>query len=357
MPKILAVDDSVTMRRVLELTFRGLDGFEVVTFDSGEQAFAHAQGSGADLVIADASMSPDGYDLCQRLKSGGATASIPVLILGSQHHAIDADKAKAAGADDTALKPYDTNTFVEKVKALAARGGARAPASQSAAGAQVATYRTAPQAAISPTATPTPALRAPAVEPSGKPALQLAEDDEQELLLSTPPSPAPPQPAPPVPGVIGRPAGAIPSAAKPPQRTTATFGGAAAAARPLAAPAAKPAVAPAPVAPAPIAPAPIATAPIAIAPIATAPIATAPVAPAPVATAPVAPAPAAPPLAAATAAASAAVAPKLEGLGLTAEQAAAVVSLTREVVERVVWEVVPDLAETIIREEIRRLTK
>ena len=51
MPKILAVDDSVTMRRVLELTFRGLDGFEVVTFDSGEQAFAHAQGSGADLVI------------------------------------------------------------------------------------------------------------------------------------------------------------------------------------------------------------------------------------------------------------------------------------------------------------------
>jgi CheY-like chemotaxis protein len=341
-PKILAVDDSVTMRRVLELTFRGLDGFEVVTFDSGEQAFAHAQGSGADLVIADASMSPDGYDLCQRLKSGGATASIPVLILGSQHHAIDADKAKAAGADDTALKPYDTNTFVEKVKALAARGGARAPASQSAAGAQVATYRTAPQAAISPTATPTPALRAPAVEPSGKPALQLAEDDEQELLLSTPPSPAPPQPAPPVPGVIGRPAGAIPSAAKPPQRTTATFGGAAAAARPIAAPAAKPAVAPAP---------------IATAPIATAPVATAPVAPAPVATAPVAPAPAAPPLAAATAAASAAVAPKLEGLGLTAEQVAAVVSLTREVVERVVWEVVPDLAETIIREEIRRLTK
>lgn len=43
-------------------------------------------------------------------------------------------------------------------------------------------------------------------------------------------------------------------------------------------------------------------------------------------------------------------------MGLTPEQVQAVLTLTREVVERVVWEVVPDLAETIIREEIARLT-
>jgi CheY-like chemotaxis protein len=51
------------------------------------------------------------------------------------------------------------------------------------------------------------------------------------------------------------------------------------------------------------------------------------------------------------------LAAKAAGMGLTAEQAAAIARLTREVVERVVWEVVPDLAETIIREEIRRLTR
>jgi hypothetical protein len=33
-----------------------------------------------------------------------------------------------------------------------------------------------------------------------------------------------------------------------------------------------------------------------------------------------------------------------------------VLALSREVIERVVWEVVPDLAETVIREEIQRLT-
>jgi hypothetical protein len=43
-------------------------------------------------------------------------------------------------------------------------------------------------------------------------------------------------------------------------------------------------------------------------------------------------------------------------LGLSSEQLTAVVAVAREVVERVAWEVVPELAETIIREEVKRLT-
>jgi len=47
---------------------------------------------------------------------------------------------------------------------------------------------------------------------------------------------------------------------------------------------------------------------------------------------------------------------KLAQLGLTREQVEGVLALSREVIEQVVWEVVPDLAETLIKEEIRRLT-
>jgi hypothetical protein len=50
------------------------------------------------------------------------------------------------------------------------------------------------------------------------------------------------------------------------------------------------------------------------------------------------------------------MATKLEGLGLDKAQVEGVLALSRDVIEQVVWEVVPDLAETIIREEIRRLT-
>ncbi len=316
MPKILAVDDSVTMRRVLELTFAGLEGFEVVSFDNGDAALQHAQASGADLVIADASMSPDGYDLCQRLKAGAQTSGIPVIILASQHTPLDAEKAKSVGADDTALKPYDTNAFLEKVRGIIAKGGARAPA------AQVATYRTAPAAAAAPSSS------AGSVA-AKRPTLELAEDDEPVITVEASPA-APVAPAPP--GIIGRPAApaapVAPPAAKPPMRTTMGFGS-------PSAPVAKP--------PTPAA-APLAAAtPIAAARPATATLGTAPVAPSPAASA--------------ASAAAAAVAPKLEGMGLTPEQSQGVLALTREVIVRVVWEVVPDLAETIIREEIQRLTK
>ncbi len=50
------------------------------------------------------------------------------------------------------------------------------------------------------------------------------------------------------------------------------------------------------------------------------------------------------------------MAKKLAGMGLTREQIDGVLALSRDVLERVVWEVVPVLAETMIKEEIRRLT-
>jgi hypothetical protein len=50
------------------------------------------------------------------------------------------------------------------------------------------------------------------------------------------------------------------------------------------------------------------------------------------------------------------LAERLAGMGLTADQVSGVLALSREVVEQVVWEVVPVLAETLIKEEIARLT-
>jgi DNA-binding response OmpR family regulator len=127
-----------------------------------------------------------------------------------------------------------------------------------------------------------------------------------------------------------------------------------AAARPAAVPSAAPArPAPIPRTPPPAMPPP---------PVGRAPAAAAPAVPVGRA----APAPAqSPPAAAvshqavsgAVAANGAALRARLEGLDLTPEQTQAVLALSREVIERVVWEVVPVLAETLIKEEIQRLTR
>ena len=47
---------------------------------------------------------------------------------------------------------------------------------------------------------------------------------------------------------------------------------------------------------------------------------------------------------------------KLSQMGLTPEQVDGILALSREVIERVVWEVVPEVAERLVREEIKRLT-
>jgi DNA-binding response OmpR family regulator len=82
------------------------------------------------------------------------------------------------------------------------------------------------------------------------------------------------------------------------------------------------------------------------------------VAVAPVAAAPAAASPAAAQMfGSAVAANGAALRARLENMDLTPEQTTAILALSREVIERVVWEVVPVLAETLIKEEIQRLTR
>jgi CheY-like chemotaxis protein len=267
---ILAVDDSATMRKILEITFAGTD-FQLVTAQSGDEAVAKLRAGGVSLVICDNSLEPsDGYDVAGQLKS--AAPSVPVLFLSSRQNPYDAGKGSGARVDDHMDKPFDTQQLIDRVSKLLGGAGASAGAPAAAA---------AP-AAPAPAAAP---VRAKTQAYGGMPA----------------PAPAP---------------AAAPKAAG--------FGaGGLGGPKPAAAPAARPA-------PAAAAPAP-------------------------------APAPAARPAAAAVStaatAASAQMAGKLGEMGLTPAQADAVLALSRDVIERIVWEVVPVLAETLIKEEIARLTK
>jgi len=105
-----------------------------------------------------------------------------------------------------------------------------------------------------------------------------------------------------------------------------------------------------PVAPTPMGTVPLTGAQVSVAPTA-APSLRASAPPAKILSSPV------PPLQAAVAreAISHSVVERLQTLGLTPDQVEGVLKLSAEVVERVVWEVVPELAEAMIREELHRL--
>jgi CheY-like chemotaxis protein len=285
---LLAVDDSVTMRKVLEITFSG-EQYKTVLASNGQEAIGLAKSERPAIVLIDHTL-PDGsgYDLAQQVKS--AVPGVAVMILSSKQSPYDKARGQASGVDDFMDKPFDTQKFLDKVAQVLSQP------------------RAAHVAAPQPQAAPAPVAPVAAASPAAGPAAARARP--QTLAYGTP-SPQPP-------------VAPAPAAAPQPTAPSRTLPGT---------PAATPKPAMAQTRPA-AQPAAVAAPPPAVAPARVQAVAAA----------------------AHAATGNGQLTTKLESLGLTPEQVQGVLALSREVVEQIVWEVVPVLAETIIKEEIRRLT-
>jgi CheY-like chemotaxis protein len=297
---LLAVDDSATMRKVLAITFAG-DDFRVVSADGPQSALAH-MGDGPVAAVIDAALDGDGYALAKEMRS--RDPRLAIVLLTSRYNPYDPGRGRESGADDYADKPFDTQALLDKVKkAMIARETGKA----AAAPAPAASAPHAPAPAPAPMPMPPPS--APRMPGPGAPLQRPVLSTQRTHTLSFEgASPAPPPPP------IARTAPAGTPVAQP--------------VRPPAAPVTAPA------------PAPRAS----VQRDSSDSITTA-----------VPPRPVEGVSGAVTA--NGQLARKLGELGLSAQQVDAVLALSREVVERVVWEVVPQLAEALIKEEISRLTK
>ena len=294
---ILVADDSVTMQTVAEITFRATD-FTYVGARSADEAIEKARSQKPALVLADAVMgSKSGYDLCHTLKTDARLGDVPVVILCGNSQTFDASRGAQVGADGSLTKPWDTQVMLEKVTEFIdkASGGVARPG----AAVPAAAAKSAPAAA-----TPSPMAAAAAAAAKG---------------AAAEPKPAPPRSA----TIMGMPTIKFPAGPAPAPATT---------------------------------PAPART-------------------PAPAASAgggnhggmSIAPAIGRPPmissnptkrsaLVEATLAKMAARLAEASGLSPGSPELIALLKLSTEVVERVVWEVVPELAEQIIRENLQELT-
>ncbi len=119
MPKsVLVADDSLTMRKVIGMVLPQED-FQVTLVDNGVEAIQRARDLRPDVVLADVMMpGKSGYDVCQTLKSDPNTSHIPVLLLAGTFEPFDENRARAAGADGHVAKPFESAAFIDKVRAL-----------------------------------------------------------------------------------------------------------------------------------------------------------------------------------------------------------------------------------------------
>ena len=291
MPKqILLVEDSVTMQKVVQITFARED-YQIIATTNVDDALAKCQQQRPDIVLADASLpGKTGYELAASLRADGNLKDVPVLLMTGHFNPYDEPRAQKSGIDAHIVKPFDTQSLIDKVATLvkgrtATTAGAAAPVA----------------------AKPVVESAQPPVKP---PVVAAAPVEQRSTMMGMAPTVPAPRPAP---AVSARNAASQPGAPAAPSSPSPVTEGSRMPepVRTSASPAGIPSQVPQMPRPSLIPRAPV---------------------PAPVLAA-------------------------LERIAARGADYEAIAKLSAEAIQQIVWEIVPELAEVIIRAEVDRLAK
>ena len=113
---ILGVDDDIDQLIVLQ-TQLDAAGFTFFGATSGAEALKLAPRAAPQLIVLDVMMrGMDGFETCRKLRADAALADVPILLLTACKTEADVLKAKAAGANDFLVKPFDSAQLVARVR-------------------------------------------------------------------------------------------------------------------------------------------------------------------------------------------------------------------------------------------------
>lgn len=113
--KILAVDDSGSLRQMLTFSLRN-GGYQVIDAVDGVDGLAKARATQFDLVLTDQNMpNMDGLTLIRSLRELPAYQQVPILMLTTESSPEMKNKGREAGANGWLVKPFDPNRLLEVV--------------------------------------------------------------------------------------------------------------------------------------------------------------------------------------------------------------------------------------------------
>jgi CheY-like chemotaxis protein len=119
--KILLADDSITIQKVVNLTFSD-EGIDVVTVGNGELALRKLNDVRPDIVLADIYMpGKNGYEVCEYIKTNSQFSQIPVLLLVGAFEPFDQAEALRVKADGHLTKPFESRALIATVTRLLAQ--------------------------------------------------------------------------------------------------------------------------------------------------------------------------------------------------------------------------------------------
>jgi CheY-like chemotaxis protein len=117
--KLLLADDSITIQKIVALTFAE-EGLEVIAVSDGAEAIEKLADTSPDIVLADVFMPRmNGYQVCEHIKQTERLRHIPVMLMVGSFEPFDEVEARRVGADDILTKPFQSiRTLMDKVGAL-----------------------------------------------------------------------------------------------------------------------------------------------------------------------------------------------------------------------------------------------
>ncbi|WP_322010922.1 response regulator [Paraburkholderia sp. J12] len=119
---ILAIDDSASMREILQAALGGA-GYEVTLANDGEDGLEHALSQCFDLVLTDLHMPRmSGLDLIRKLRANPSYLETPILVLTTESDETFKAALRDAGATGWLEKPVDPELLVDLTSALGETG-------------------------------------------------------------------------------------------------------------------------------------------------------------------------------------------------------------------------------------------
>jgi len=172
MPKVLVVDDSLSVRKVVQ---RALESkrIEVLSAASGNEAMEQIARVAPDLIVCDVIMPDmDGYQICDFVKKHPTLGHTPVLLISGIVNSTVLERAAKVRSDDVMRKPFAADELLHRIESLLLAAGR-------------------PAAAAVPVPAPTASPAAPAPEPRAPQPERPAPVAEPAAVVAPTPEPVP----------------------------------------------------------------------------------------------------------------------------------------------------------------------
>lgn len=118
MKKILAVDDSSSVRQMVNFTLKSA-GYQVTDAVDGQDALTKAGKEKFDMIITDLNMpNLDGIGLITELRKLPGYSFVPILMLTTESQAEKKDQGRKAGATGWIVKPFNADQLTSAIHKL-----------------------------------------------------------------------------------------------------------------------------------------------------------------------------------------------------------------------------------------------